>query len=349
MRTLASLNREYEINTKSADFALLATVMAQAPGNMKAAATLADAAGNISDRVRAVLKTAVAAGSTSGATWAGPLSVYSQLQSGFIQSLATRSVFDAAVSSMLPVKIRTNLVIAAGGSASVVSEGNPAPVTSLSLARGVVDPVAAVALVVITEELARLGLNAAPLIEHELRRVVASKTDLQFMTDLISTLTPIPSSGQQPYNFLADLRALLNAVTSGDDAAFFLAVSPAIAKQLATAATMGGQPAFESLGVDGGSIGGVTVIPTNAATSGQMILFDAAQFGGDVGTVTVDAINEGSIQMSTTPSQPAALVSLFQTNCVGIRCMREFGYVIGRAGAAAMISGASYDDAQSGV
>jgi hypothetical protein len=347
MQQLGAMNRRFEVNQKSADFALILTLLAQTQNNHRGAAQIADVAKSIPDRVRAVLKT-VAPGTSSDSAWAGPLAPYRPFADGFLQSIADRSIFDTAFPFMKPVPLKIHLVVASTASASIVAEANPAPVLQLSLARGSVDPVIAVAMLVITDDLARLGLGAAPLIEHELRRSVVTATDLQFITDITNGLSPIGSFGQTPSAFLQDLRALLGAVTSGDDAAFFLAVNPAIMKQLATATTMGGAQAYPTLGATGGTIAGVTVMPTAAATSGKMILFDAAQIGANSGTIIADTSKDGSVQMVTNPSGAAQHVSLFQTNSVAIKVWREFGYTLGRTGAAAMISGANYDDAQSG-
>ena len=60
-------------------------------------------------------------------------------------------------------------------------------------------------------------------------------------------------------------------------------------KTLATKETQTGELAFPTLTVNGGTLAGITFVPTAGAGSQTMTLFDATQLGADGGTVFVDA------------------------------------------------------------
>lgn len=104
------------------------------------------------------------------------------------------------------------------------------------------------------------GDNANPLILRELRNGVLAGIDAVATAALIAPTTPIPSSG----DVLTDLATLLAAVPTGSSSRLFFVIEPSQAKILATLPGVNGA-AFPRMTVDGGSIGGITIL-----VSGQL-------------------------------------------------------------------------------
>ena len=129
----------------------------------------------------------------------------------------------------------------------------------------------------------------------------------------------------------------------------YVMTTSAVAKALSAQITSTGAPAFEQLGPLGGNIfPGVPLVVSDAVSSGQLIVFDAAQLATNPGTVAIDITNEATLQMDTAPDSPPSTstigLSLFQQGLVGLRAERYFGCERLRDGAVAIITGFSSGD-----
>jgi Phage capsid family len=90
--------------------------------------------------------------------------------------------------------------------------------------------------------------------------------------------------------------------------------------------------------VSGGTIAGIKVVVSNAAT--DAILFDASQIAANSDTIVIDASSQASVQLDDNPSSgPAQMVSLFQSNMRAMRATRYFGAEVLRPEAVAVITG----------
>lgn len=270
-------------------------------------------------------------------TWGGAFLAYDELSTAFLASLSNANLFDSALPDMVPTPVKTRVPMSSVAVvATIVGESDPKGVSELDLSNAALEPVKAAALLVVSNDLLRLGGRlAAQLFNAELVKGVALATDAHFISTLIAATTPFASTG----TFLSDLGLLLDAVEGSADSRYYLAIEPGNAKQLAVQPSATGGRQHPELGVNGGSVGGITVVVTDSLQSGQLLLFDARQVAADGGIVGLDASENATLDMSgsTNPT-----FSLFQRNCSALRAERMFGFKLLRSTAAASVSGASY-------
>ena len=108
--------------------------------------------------------------------------------------------------------------------------------------------------------------------DREMRAAVVAGTDALVLADLVAQTTPIPSSG----NVLEDLATGLALITIADSRLYFV-LRPEDAAQLAVFQTALGGPAFPGIGVNGGTLGNIVVIASDALADGTALLVDASQ------------------------------------------------------------------------
>jgi hypothetical protein len=137
---------------------------------------------------------------------------------------------------------------------------------------------------------------------------------------------------------LTDLAALLAAVPTGASSRLFFVIEPAQAKILATLPGVNGA-AFAQMAVNGGSIGGVTILVSGQLASGTAVLFDATAIAAASENVALSASREAVV---TTVTSPASSVSLWPQDLVALRAERWFGFALLRADGVASLSGVDY-------
>jgi len=339
---IAQVNANMENATRVREFGAYARYLLLSKGLPATARQLAEE-NNASPRVLNILKSAVAAGSTTDQHWAGAFADYGLLASAFIQSLAPFSAFDTALAdgAFVKVPLRTRVsVISSAASASLIGEGDVKPITQLALANQQLDAHKAVAIVAMNQELIRLSdPSAIDLISTELRRAVAIKSDETFLDILTQTsdVASNASSGMSAAQFAADLAEALDSIVFGSDARLYLVVSPAAAKVIAFMRDANGA-VYPGMTVTGGNISGIKVVVSNAAT--DAILFDASQVGAASDAITLDASDQAALQMDDNPTSGATnLISLFQENKRALKAERYFGCEVLRSSAVAVITG----------
>jgi hypothetical protein len=160
LRDLKRVETKLEQRAAAGEFKTLCRAMMLGNGSPIAARALMGK--RLTDRVDAVLSRAtpgmLAAPGGSPSTWGAELSTYNQLAGAFLESLAHRSVFDAAVASMRQIPVRGSLpVVDATVAAFVVSEGEPKQLGELSTNARLLDPLRVVAIIFATKELLTLG------------------------------------------------------------------------------------------------------------------------------------------------------------------------------------------------
>jgi hypothetical protein len=317
----------------SLEFSLLARFLLQARGNSLDAALIAENAPITSRRVASILRAAVAAGSTADPSWAGALAEYRQVSESFVEALRSRSAFARILADgMRRVPLRTRLgVMTSALVGSTVGEGKPKAVSALALTGGMLDPLKASAIIVLTAEVV---MNASPagisLIQSELRNGVAAAMDGAFFGEIIDGLTPtIASGGITPALIAADLRAMLTTVNTTGAGNLYFASGAAVANGLATTTGTDGLFAFPTMTPAGGELVGVPYLVTDGVENGSLVLADATGIVGEMDVITIDASAEGMLQMDTAPTDPptaaTVLTSLFQTNARAIRAEAWFG------------------------
>ena len=322
----------------SSEFARYARLLTQAKGDPVHLSALALARG-VPDRVKYAVEKAdpgmIAPGASPGAVWGYNL-FYENMATAFIGSLAPYNSFDAAFLSMMHVPLKSRVMISlVAAEAFVVDEGDAKTPTELDLSDQSLETLKAAAMIVVTNDLLKLGGPVAQnLFESELRKGVSKATAAKFEADLKAATTPGSSSG----DFLWDLRTLLGEIDGDVNSRYFVVVDSANLKMLATAQGLHSSRAYPELGVNGGTIGGITIVGSSSLTSGDVIAFDAARIAADAGTVVLDASIHGNIDMAGGNSPN---FSLFQKNATALRAERWFGFKA-TAGSVSSLTGADY-------
>lgn len=338
--------------------AQMAKCLYKAQGNLLGAQMLAEQSKDLDPRVASVLKTAVAAGTTSSAAWVGNLvgdetSVYAD----FIEYLRPRTIvgqFGAGgVPALRRIPFRVPLIgQTSGGAGYWVGEGQAKPLTKFDFSRTTLEPLKLANIAVLTEEAVRDSSPAADVIvRDQLVAALASRMDIDFIDPdkaAVSGVSPasitngvagISSSGSDAEAVRRDIRALwapfIAANNPATSAVYIMSASTALA--LSMMQNPLGQSEFPGLSMVGGTLMGVPVIVSEYATNtrgsagGIVILANASDiYFADEGGFMVDLSREASVQMDDTPDNPTTsgtvLVSLWQRNLVGFRAERTVNW-----------------------
>jgi len=298
------------------------------------------------DRLKTFLQKAAVNPGTLGNS--GALIDYKILQSGFIESLRSLSLFDQMLPSMVrvPPNAQTSIVTL-GASGEIVTEGSWAPLSKLQISGSFLAPQKAIALVVSSAELLRMGTaGTQTLFANELRAAVAQATDAPVVSALLNGLTVNASSGSAR----DDIATLLTSITLRATSKPFWLTSPEVVQELASLYGESG-PLYPDLVVpEGGSIAGIPLraadVLTNYSGNGRYLaLVDASQLAGESDLVELDASTEASLQMSDAPTDaPENLVSLFQDDAVALKATRSFCFARLKNSAVAALKEVSYSN-----
>ncbi len=261
-------------------------------------------------------KAAIAPGTTTDIAWGGAL--ISPMEDAFLKLVRSASLL-GRIPGLRRVPFNVKIPVQTSGSTyQWIPENGYKPASAMAFSNGVtLGLLKHAAIPVVTRELvaaARAGFSGA-LIEA-LEADLTDYTDRQFLDPLVAAVanknpasvtngtTPVASTGV----YATDLQTLL--------AAFFTGAPNVLAPVLITNAAHAA--AIRSMNGGGGV--GVDVIISGAA-GGITVAMDPSQvFVADKG-VTVESSKEASLQMNSTPDNPATAttvqVSLWQTNTIG--------------------------------
>lgn len=323
-------------------------------------------------------KAAVAAGSTTDATWAGPLVPDQGGALGdFVEYLRPQTIIGKFGANNIPalrnVPFYTRLVSqTTGGAAGWVGEGKAKPVTKFDFADTTLLPLKVAAISVVTEELLRNSSPSADrLIRDGLVEAARERLDIDFVdpakaasagvspASITNGVTPINASGTGTADDVrCDLLALwqgyIAANVNPTGAVLIMSSSTALALSLMVNAL--GQPEFPGITMQGGFLNGVPVIVSEYVgqlantAGGYVFLVNASDIWlGDDGGFRVDLSREATIQMDTAPTQSSVAtvtatsgVSMFQTNSVAFRAERTINWAKRRASAVAVLAGVNW-------
>jgi hypothetical protein len=293
----------------------------------------------------------VAGGGLSDPAWGSALASYAELSAGFVASLRSASFFDRVLADMVAVPLRTRIgVFTTGAVGTVTAAGTPIPVSRMTLTGSALETFRATALVVITNELLKHGSNSAlRLLAKELRAAVAVATDTAFFSAVTSGAPSHASGGSTAALILADLNTMLGDVTIGAASKLYVGLSASNCAKLAMKLNTAGQSAFPGVGVTGGDVAGITVIPTDGLSTSAVLLDAAGVAAGDE-IISIAAGSSATVEMSDTPVNtplltgspqapvPTSMVSMFQTDSTALRAIRYFGTQRFRAAASVLTS-----------
>jgi hypothetical protein len=269
----------------------------------------------------------------------------------FGQLLTTPSQFAAAflrifspgfILGLMPVKrVPPNVFVGQLTTAaqfSWVGESAATPCGLLGVETAPLRPLKLSTISVVTKDLARFSVpGAVEVISQEFGRAVEAAGNTSVLDPSLSAIptvrpaslthgaTEITPSGS---GIDVDVALLLAAVSSGNPSAPFLVMSPRSALYLATRRASNGERLFPDIGFAGGSIFG--------GAGDRVVAIDAAGVAlTDMGT-ELDASEEAALQMLDNPTNDSGgstgsplapststdLVSLWQSNSLGLKATR---------------------------
>ena len=315
------------------------------------------------DRVHAYLKATIPAGTTTGVTWAAPFIDPTNLGSEFIDFLRPDTILGKFGTNGIPSlrRVPFNVRIlgqTSGGDAYWVAEGAPKPVTKFDFNAQTLPFHKVATIAIITKELARFSVPSAErIVRDSLAKAVTGRIDADLLdpaqaavsgvnpASLTNGLTALAPSGTSADAARADIaRVVKEYLDENNSVANLVLVMPAsLALSLSVMRNALGGREFSDLGIRGGSLEGIPVITSqyvaNQSGGGNLVVAINADdvLLADDGNVTVDVSNQASLQMLDNPTNSAAtgtatqLVSLWQTNSIGLLAEREITWSKARA------------------
>ncbi|QDH93820.1 capsid and scaffold protein [Pseudomonas phage vB_PaS_IME307] len=321
---------------------------------------------------RLVTKAAVAAATTSDATWAGPLvgdetSVFAD----FVEYLRPQTILGRfgtnGIPSLRRVPFRVPLIgQTSGGDGYWVGEGQGKPLTKFDFERKTLEPLKVANIAVATMEVIRDSSPSADvIIRDQLAAALRERLDIDFIdpakaavagvspASILNGVAGIPSSGNTADDVRADIRALFNAFIAANNAptsgVWLMPATTALALSLMQNPL--GQAEFPGISMTGGTLFGLPVIvseyiPTASAGAVVALVNASDIYLGDEGGVDLSMSTEASLQMDNAPDNPTTastvLVSLWQRNLVGFRAERAINWARRRASAVAYLTGVNW-------
>lgn len=268
----------------------------------------------------------------------------------FLPFLRNGSLFYRALDSgmtRVPLEQRIGFTTATA-TAFVAAEGAAVAVSGMGLQGTTIKRLKANGLIVLTRDMLRTMGNAGEaLIALELRRAISAAVDAQFIDIISDGITPTTSSGDAA----ADLRTLLTSVAPTNESRLMWGMSPDVAIAASTLVTASGAFLFPEMSPTGGRMLQVDAIVTNGLPVGTLALIDATGIAGASELITLEASDDTTIEMQTTPEGDSSvptgseMVSMFQTNSTAILSTSWFGALRFRDNAVAVMDGVTWGGA----
>lgn len=355
-------------------FARVAMCIAASKGIGGEAIRIAEAQfGQGSDIVEAV-KTAVGAATTSNNQ--GPAVQYRDYTQGFIDFLRSKTILDKfgrdGVPALTPVPFNTRVSAqTAGATAGWVGEGKPKPVSKGTFTTLTVDFSKIAVICALTKEEVKFGVSGSEQkVRNDMARAIAAGIDSAFIDPAnAGTANVKPAaitygvaastvSGTTPAAAQLDianmLQTMINAGIQGNS--LVLIMTQGIAMKLGLARNSLGNRINPDLSMRGGTFEGYPVIVSEALstlgspTANMVVAVNAEDiYLADDGNVGIDASEQASLQMDDAPATQdgttgtgTSLVSLWQTNMLGLRAEREIAWKVTRSAAVQYLSGVNY-------
>lgn len=334
-----------------------------ARGNLPQALEIAKARYPDEDRIHLVLKAAVAAGTTTDATWAGSLVAYTDFAGDFIEYLRPRTIVGKFGQDGIPdaTRVPFNVRIigqTSGGAAYWVGQGKPKPLTKYDFTPTTLGWAKVATISVLTDELVRFSSpNAETLVRNALAGSIAARIDIDFVdpakaavanvspASITNGVAPIVSDGTDAAAIIKDVTAAMNTFVAAniDVSGLVWIMSATTALRLSLMTSADGTRLYPDLTLGGGRFMGLPVI-TSQYVGTNVVLVHAPDILLAEDQLVIDASREASLEMSDAPTNDsvtgvgASLVSMFQTNSVALRAERFINWGKRRAAAVSLIT-----------
>jgi capsid protein len=229
----------------------------------------------------------------------------------------------------------------------VVGEGRALPLSPVEMRNVTLVPARCAALVVVSDtQLRDLSSGGQAALNRTIRDAVARVIDSAFIDMIVSTGTPsFPASGSTASACWSDLRQALLEVSASGTGQIYAIASPAVGAMLATLATTDGAQVFSAAPSE---VANFPLLISEGAPAGEIIFVNASQVAADATPIVPVGTTQSSIEMSDAPTHnsttptPTTLVSLWQTNAVGLGCQAWIAAQPLNDSAVAVITGVDY-------
>jgi HK97 family phage major capsid protein/HK97 family phage prohead protease len=304
-------------------------------------------------------KAAVAVGTTTDATWAGPLVVTTPLNE-FLELLRPRTLL-GRIPGLRQVPFNVSIPSqTTGGTYAWVGQNKPKPVTKADYATVTVPFAKAAGIIVLSEELVKLSSPSAEgLVREEMIAGMAQFLDTQFVDPAVAVaanVSPasitngaatIASSGVTGAAAKIDLASRVGVFAAANiplDGSVWL-MNDGNAFGIAMSVNALGQPLFPSMTAQGGTLFGMPVIVSNNVGLRVVLVHAPSILFADEGGVRIDASREATIQLDSAPTDTVdattVYVSLWQRNLLALRAERMITWIRARTAAVTYITTAA--------
>ena len=365
---------------KGIRFARFARCAALSRGSMSDAALIAKHFYPSDEVLERVIKTAVPGANTTQTNWAAPLvpSEVTAVAADFVEYLRPATILgkfgQGGIPSLTNIPFRTPLITESSiGTAAWAGEGAGIKLTKGGFTRTTLDPLKLGAITVLTMELLNNSSPSADtLIRQQLVKAIVARLDGDFIDPAVAASSGVSpasvthgvstnhSSGNAADDVRADIQTLLTIFIGNDNLlnSGVWIMPSTIAMKLSLMRNAMGQKEFPDIDMRGGNLEGLPVIASEyvpTVTAGSYVILANAEdiYLGDEGGVEVDASREASLEMTDAPAQevntPTAsatnMVSLWQTDSVGLRVKRTINWAKRRSASVQVLDQVQWGDA----
>lgn len=359
-------------------FARLVKCFGAAKGDIRDAMEIARKWYPREEQILTVLKAQVPGAVTDDPSWAAPLVEPQNLVSEFIEYLRPQTILGKFGANGIPSlrRVPFNIKVPAqitGGTGYWVGEGRAKPLTrgdftSLTLRFNKVANIA-----VLSEELLRHStLSAELVIRDMLAGALLERLDADFVNPSITVDADVrpasitngasnsAASGLDAAAVRADIRTMASFFIAANipTASVVLIMRQWQALSLSLMRNALGQREFPDITMNGGTLEGWPVIASQHVPQGVVAAVCANEvYLADDGGIAIDLSREASLEMATDPSMLVAdtasppvpaettVVSLWQTNSVGIRAERIITWLRRRSAAVYYLTSTGWGNA----
>lgn len=351
-------------------FARLAKVKAIAGMDHRNSLELAKEMYGEDSEIAHIVKAAVVAGSTIDGNWAAALvGDETSAFADFVSYLRPATILGKFGTDGIPalrnVPFREPLISQTGGGSGYwVGEGKPKPLTAFNFARTTLEPLKVANIAVLTEENIRSSAPSSELLVRDgLRDALVETQDLAFFdptnagtagvkpASVLYGATAIASTGIDADAIRTDVRALFQVFITGNNppqsGVWIMSATNALA--LSMMVNPLGQREFPGISMNGGTFEGLPVIVSQYAGDVVALVNAADIYEADDGGIAVDMSREASLEMKDSAlvqdgltGTGTSLVSLWQSNLVGLRAERTINWKRRRTVSAAYLTGVEW-------
>ena len=271
----------------------------------------------------------------------------------YFNAVREKSVLGGLVGTR-PVAFNKRMLARTNGATGFwVGEAAPAPLLTPVLAGSTLEAKKVVALIAVTAEATRAASPAVEAgLQADLDTGCVGALDSAFLDASNGGNDAMPAAVTHGAPTVAatgdaavDLKALVSAFT-GDMSSAYLVTDPDTATGLAMVRGANGSFLFPDAGPRGGSVLGIPLLVSRHSprdtSGGQIALIDASGIALAMEGIELSQSENTSLVMADSPTSPAQVVSMFQTNTVALKAVIRANWENQRVGGVAVITGADY-------